>query len=70
MQNNTITLQAMATLSYNLGNALVKGVTEGDMSNDTALEVGPWSYTLGTVDDLIRDHEIAWLDCLLKTANS
>lgn len=70
MENNTISLQAVPTLAHNLGNALIEGVSKGDMSNHTALKVCPRPNALSTVDDLVRDNEVARLDRLLKTANS
>lgn len=70
MQNNAITLQAMSTLAYNLGNALIKRIPKGDMCNHTAFEVSPRPHALSPVNDLVRDNKIAWLDCLLETANS
>lgn len=69
MQNDSIALQAMSAFTDNLGNTLIEGVAEGNVCNNAALEVGPWSETLGAVDDLIRDDEIAGLDLLLQTAN-
>lgn len=69
MENHTVTLQAVSTLTHNFSNALIKGVTKGNMSNYTALKVCPRPNALGTVDDLVRDNEVAWLDRLLETAN-
>lgn len=70
MENNAITFQAVSTLTHNLGNTLIEGVTKGDMSNYTAFKVCPRPHTLGTVNDLVRDNKVPRLDGLLKTADS
>lgn len=70
VQNDPVTLQAMSTLAHHLGDALVKGVGKGDVGNHAALEVRPWPHALGTVNDLVWNDEVAWLDCLLETADS
>lgn len=59
----------MSTLTHNLGNTLIKGITEGNVGNNSTLEVSPGPDTLGTVDDLIGDHKVAGLDSLLETAD-
>lgn len=70
MQDDTLTLQAVPALPDDLGDTLVEGVTEGNVSDNTALEVSPWTDTLGAVNDLVGDNEVAGLNSLLETANS
>jgi hypothetical protein len=69
VQDNTVTLETVAALAHHLGNTLIEGVTEGDVSDNAALEESPRPYTLGTVNDLVRDDEVAGLDLLLQTAD-
>lgn len=69
VQDDTLTLQAVAALPDNLGDTLIEGITEGNVGDNTTLEVGPWANTLGAVNDLIGNHEVAGLDSLLQTAN-
>lgn len=69
VQDNTVTLQAVTTLADNLGDTLIEGVTEGNVGDNTALEVGPRPDTLGTVNDLVGDDKVTRLDLLLKTAD-
>lgn len=69
MQDDTFTLQAVATFAHDLGDALVEGVGEGNMGNHAVLEESPWSHTLGTVDNLVGDNEVAGLNSLLQTAD-
>lgn len=70
MESHTVTLQTVSTLADNLGDTLIEGVTEGNVRNHAALEVGPWPHTLGTVNDLVRDDKVTGLDSLLQTADS
>lgn len=70
MESHTVTLQAVSALADNLGDTLVEGITEGNVRNHAALEVGPWPHTLGTVNDLVGDDKVTGLDSLLETADS
>lgn len=70
MQNNTVTLKAVAALADNLGDTLIEGVTEGNVSYNTILEESPWANTLSAVNDLVRNDKVSGLDLLLETANS
>lgn len=70
MQDNTITLKAVSALANHLGDTLIEGVTEGNVSDNTTLEEGPWTNALSAVNDLVRNDKIAGLDLLLETANS
>lgn len=69
VQGDTLALQAVSALAHHLGDALVKGVAEGDVGDNAALEESPWAHALGTVNDLVGDHEVAGLDLLLQTAD-
>jgi hypothetical protein len=69
VQDDTLAVEAVAALADNLGDALIKGVAEGDVGNNTALEESPWTDTLGAINDLVGDDEIAGLDLLLETAD-
>jgi hypothetical protein len=70
VQDNTVTLEAVPALANNLGDTLIEGVTEGNVSNDTTLEESPWANTLGAINNLVRNDKVARLDLLLETANS
>jgi hypothetical protein len=70
VQDDTVTLQAVSAFANNLGDTLIEGVTEGNVGDNTTLEVGPWANTLGAVNDLIGDNKVTGLDSLLETANS
>lgn len=69
VQDDTVTFQAVTALTNDLGDTLVEGVTEGNVGNNTTLEVGPWADTLGAVNDLIGDNKVARFDGLLQTAD-
>lgn len=69
VENNAISLQTVTTLSHNLGNALIKGISKRNVSNNASLEEGPWPNTFGSVDNLIRDDKVARFDSLLKTSH-
>lgn len=60
----------MTASPHHLGNALVKGITEGDVADDASLEECEGSDTLAAVDDLVWDDEIAGLDLLLQATDS
>jgi hypothetical protein len=70
VQDNTVTLKAVSALANHLGDTLIEGVTEGNVSDNTTLEESPWTNTLSAVNDLVRNDKIAGLDLLLETANS
>lgn len=69
VQNDAVTLQAVSALPNDHGDTLIEGVTEGNVGDNTALKEGPWANTLGAVNDLIGDHEVAGLNGLLQTAD-
>lgn len=69
MQDNTVALQAVSALADNLGDTFIEGVTEGNVSDHPALEVGPRPHTLGAVDDLVGDDKVTGLNFLLETAD-
>ena len=70
MQNHTVALQAVTAGAHHLSDTLIEGVTEGHMRDYATLKVGPWTHTLGTINDLVGDDKVARLDSLLETANS
>lgn len=70
MQRHALSLQAVSASPNHLGNALVKGITEGDVADDATLEEREGPDTLGAVNDLVRDDEIAGLDLLLQATDS
>lgn len=70
MQDDTITLEAVSALAHHLGDTLIEGVTEGDVSDNTALEESPRAHALGAVNDLVGDDKVAGLDFLLETTDS
>lgn len=69
MQDDAITLKAVSALAHHLGDALIEGVTEGDVSDNATLEESPRAHALGAVNDLVRDNKVAGLDLLLQTAD-
>lgn len=69
MQDNAITLKAVSALAHHLGDALIEGVTEGDVGDNAALEESPRAHALGAVNDLVRDDKVTGLDFLLQTAD-
>ena len=69
MQRHALTLQAVSALAHNLGNALVKGVAEGNVADNATLEECEGADTLGAVDDLVWNDKVAGLDLLLQTAD-
>ena len=70
VHNNTISLQRVSALANNTGNLLIEWISKADVSDNATLEEGEWSDALGSVDDLIRDDEIARLNLLLERADS
>lgn len=59
----------MSAGTHDLGNTLVKGISERNVVYHATLEVSPWANSLGPVDNLVRDDKIAGLDLFLQTAN-
>jgi len=64
-----LALEAVTKLSHNSTQLLIKGVCEANMANHTLLEESERADALGTIDNLIRHHEISGLDFLLQTAH-
>lgn len=69
VQRHAFTLQAVSALAHNLGNALVEGVAEGNVADNTTLEECERADTLGAVNDLVWDDKVAGLDLLLQAAD-
>ena len=69
MQDHTLTLQAVSTGPNHLGDTLIEGVSERNVGNDASLEEGERTDSLGAIDDLVGDNEIARLDLLLQAAD-
>lgn len=69
MQHNTLALEAVAASPHNLGNTLIEGVSERNVSNHASLEEGERPDALGTVNDLVWNHEVAGLDLLLQATD-
>lgn len=69
VEGDTLTLETVSTLAHHLGDTLIEGVAEGNVSDNTALEESPWTHTLGAVNNLIGDHEVAGLDLLLQASD-
>ena len=68
VQAHTVTLQTVAALAHDLGDALVEGVSETDVADHAALEEGERTNALGAIDDLVGDDEVAGLDLLAQRA--
>lgn len=69
MQDDTITLEAVSALAHHLGDTLIEWVTEGDVSDNTALEESPRAHALGTINHLVGDDKVTGLNLLLETAD-
>ena len=69
MEDNTLTLQTVSTGSHHFGDTLVERVAKRHVGDDTPLEERKRSDTLGTINDLVRDHKVAGLDLLLQAAD-
>lgn len=70
VHSNTLSLQGVSALANNSGDLLIEWISKANVSNNATLEEGKWSDALGSVDDLIWNDEIAWLDLLLEGADS
>ena len=70
MHDNTLSLQRVSTLSNNLSDLLIEWVSKANVSNNATLKEGEWSNALGSVDNLVWDDKVAWLDLLLKGTDS
>lgn len=59
----------MAALAHELGQLDIKGVAKANVADHALLEVREGADALGTVDDLVRDYEVARADLLLERAD-
>jgi hypothetical protein len=59
----------VSTSPHNLRNALVERITKRNVPDNASLEEGERPDTLGAVNDLVWDNEIAGLDLLLQAAD-
>lgn len=69
MQHDSFSLQAVSASPHHLGNALIEWVTEGNMSNSASLKECKRSDTLGPVNNLVWNNEVARLDVLLQASD-
>lgn len=69
MKNDTLALQTVTAGPHNLCDTLVERVAERNVRDHTSLEESPWAHTLGAIDDLVGNDEIARLDFLLQATN-
>lgn len=59
----------MPASPHNLRDLLIERVRKPDVSHNPALEESERTNTLGAIDDLVWDHEVAGLDLLLQRAD-
>lgn len=69
VHDNTLSLQRVSALANNLGDLLIEWVGEANVPDNATLEEGERSDALGSVDNLVWDDEVAWLDLLLEGAD-
>lgn len=69
VQHDAVALQAVPARPHNFGHALIERVRKANVRDGTALEECKWPDTLGPIDHLVRDDEVAGLDLLLQTAD-
>jgi len=69
MQPHPLTTQTMPTLPHHLSQFPIKRIRKHDVSHQPALKVRERPDPLRTINDLIRNHKVAWLDLLLQTAD-
>lgn len=70
MHDNTLSLQRVSALANNLSDPLIEWVRKANVSDNAAFKEGEWSNALGSVDNLVWDDKVAWLDLLLKGTDS
>jgi hypothetical protein len=59
----------VSALPHNLGQTLIERITKAYVRDESALKESEWPYALSTVDNLIWDHKVTWLDFLLEGSN-
>lgn len=64
-----LALKAVTKLSHNSTKLLVKGVCKANMANHTLLKESERTNALGTINNLVRHHEVPGLDLLLQTSH-
>lgn len=69
MKNDTLALQAVTAGSHNLRDTLVERVAKRNVRDHTSFEESPWAHTLGAINDLVGNDEIAGLDFLLQATD-
>lgn len=70
VHDNTLSLQRVSTLANNFSDLLIKWVSKADMSDNSTLKEGERPDALRSVDNLVWDDKIAWLDFFLKGTDS
>ena len=70
MQLDTIALQTMTASSHDLGNAFIERVCEWNVANDSSIKKCPRPNSLCTINYLVGNDKVAWLDFLLQTTDS
>ncbi|CAF3494631.1 unnamed protein product [Fusarium graminearum] len=66
VQYDAIALHMSCASLDNVGKTCIKGISEPNVSNYTALEEGERSDTLCAIDGLVRKHKVHRLDLLLQ----
>lgn len=70
VHDNTLSLQRVSALANNLSDLLIEWVSKANVSDNATFKKGEWSNALGSVDNLVWDDKVAWLDLLLKGTDS
>jgi hypothetical protein len=66
VESYSVTFEAVSAFSDDFGKCFVEWVTEANVAHYAPFEESEWSDTLGAIDDLIWNHEVAGLDFLLQ----
>ena len=70
VHDNTLSLQRVSALTNNLSDLLIEWVRKANVSDNATFKEGEWSNALGSVDNLVWNDKVAWLDLLLKGTDS
>jgi len=70
MQHHSIAFQALPARPHHLRDPFVEWVTERDVAHKSTFEEREWPNSFGSVDDLVWNDKVSWLDGFLQAANS
>ena len=69
VQHDSVPVETMPTFPHYLADPLIERLRERNMRDDPTLEESKRPDALRTIDNLVRDDEVTWLDLLRKTAD-